>query len=512
MNKHRLIPILAVALVLVVASGARASGLTVRVVGNHLVDGAGNMLLLHGADLSGTEFACDQGGTPTNRGWSIYGGQPIDQLATYQAMAAWHINAVRVPLNEDCWLNINGVSAAYGGAAYQNAIAGEVSAIHGAGLYAILDLHWSAAGPYAADGQQPMADADHSIAFWQSVAAAYKSDSAVIFDLYNEPFLYGSYFQNAGQDAWACWLNGCGLNTLLTYGQLGPTGSTTPYQISYMWNTAGMQQLVGAIRQAGATQPILVNGLDWANDDSGWLAHTPIDPANQVIAGWHSYPGEVCATTTCWNQTIAPLALQLPVLVGETGDSSSGPETYLPTFLPWADSNGLSYFAWTWNVWGDSNNVMISSWSGTPTSGEGAFYQSHLAALAGISPAPTPAPTPTPTAAPTPTPTPTPVPSPSPNPALATVPGAPAILMASRGNHSATITWSAPSVDGGSPILSYTVTAFPGGATMTVSASAMSVTIHRLTNGTTYTFTVAATNAIGTGQPSAPSTGVTPGR
>ncbi|HXY27970.1 MAG TPA: hypothetical protein VEH82_06785, partial [Acidimicrobiales bacterium] len=63
-----------------------AAPLSVSVVGNHLVDGSGNPLVLRGADLSGTEFSCIQNGTPTSRGWSIYGGQPLDQPSTYAAM------------------------------------------------------------------------------------------------------------------------------------------------------------------------------------------------------------------------------------------------------------------------------------------------------------------------------------------------------------------------------------------------------------------------------------------
>jgi len=55
---------------------ASAATLQIHVSGNQLVDGAGSPVTLHGADLSGTEFACDQGGGPTDRGWSIYGGQP----------------------------------------------------------------------------------------------------------------------------------------------------------------------------------------------------------------------------------------------------------------------------------------------------------------------------------------------------------------------------------------------------------------------------------------------------
>jgi endoglucanase len=74
-------------------------------------------------------------------------------------MASWHINAVRVPLNEDCWLGINGVNPAYAGANYQFAIGTYVRALHSAGLIVILDLHGNAPGATLATGQQVMADA-----------------------------------------------------------------------------------------------------------------------------------------------------------------------------------------------------------------------------------------------------------------------------------------------------------------------------------------------------------------
>ena len=69
------------------------SGLHVQ--GNKLVNEAGQAVVLHGVDRSGTEYACIQG-------WGLFDG-PSD-AASVQAIARWHVNAVRVPLNEDCWL------------------------------------------------------------------------------------------------------------------------------------------------------------------------------------------------------------------------------------------------------------------------------------------------------------------------------------------------------------------------------------------------------------------------
>ena len=93
-----------------------------------------------------------------------------------------------------------------------------------------------------------------------------------------------------------------------------------------------------------------------------------------------------------------------------------------------------------------------------------------------------------------------------------TVPGAPGSVSAAAGNGSATVTWTAPS-NGGSAITSYTVTPYIGATaqpTTVVSGSAASATVPGLTNGTSYTFTVTATNAVGSGQASAESNAVTP--
>jgi hypothetical protein len=99
-------------------------------------------------------------------------------------------------------------------------------------------------------------------------------------------------------------------------------------------------------------------------------------------------------------------------------------------------------------------------------------------------------------------------------PAAPQVPGTPTGVTATAGNASAVVKWTAPS-SGGSQISSYTVTPFIGSeaqtpTTITGSPPVTSATIGGLTNGTAYTFTVTATNSIGSGSPSAPSTSVTP--
>jgi endoglucanase len=330
--------------ILVVAlpsTGAFAAGtLSISVSGDQLVDGSGNPIRLLGVNRSGTEYACIQG-------WGIFDG-PNDATSV-AAMAAWHINAVRVPLNEDCWLDINGVAPTYSGATYQSAIRSYVNLLHQYGLYAILDLHWNAPGSNKATGQQVMPDADHAGAFWASVASFFRSDPAVLLDLYNEPH----------DVSWSCWLNGCS---------------------SPGWSTAGMQSLVDAVRSSGATQPIMIGGLAWANDLGGWLANQPVDPAHALVASFHNYNFNVCSPA-CWDSTVAPLATKVPVVTGEMGENDCQ-HSYIDQYMSWADSHGISYLGWTWDTWDCSNGpALITDYAGTPTA-FGVGLRDHLAALA----------------------------------------------------------------------------------------------------------------------------------
>jgi hypothetical protein len=93
-------------------------------------------------------------------------------------------------------------------------------------------------------------------------------------------------------------------------------------------------------------------------------------------------------------------------------------------------------------------------------------------------------------------------------PSLATVPDPPTSVLAGGGYEQSTVSFTAPVNNGGSAITSYTVTSSPGGFTGTGAASPITVT--GLTNGTAYTFTVIATNAIGDSIPSSTSAAVTP--
>ncbi|MCU0794873.1 MAG: MBG domain-containing protein [Akkermansiaceae bacterium] len=89
-----------------------------------------------------------------------------------------------------------------------------------------------------------------------------------------------------------------------------------------------------------------------------------------------------------------------------------------------------------------------------------------------------------------------------------TAPGAPVIGSALGQDAAAIVSFGAPVNNGGAEITGYTVTSSPGGITATGTRSPITVT--GLTNGVSYTFTVTATNSVGTGAASAASNAVVP--
>jgi endoglucanase len=362
------------------AFGTPTTNLAIHANGDQLVNGMGAPLRLLGVDASGTEDACIM-----NDGFS-WGSLSSSEA---EAMTTWHIDAVRVPLNEDCWLGINGAPASYSGQNYQDAIENWVTNLNNAGIIAILDLHWSAPGTYEATQQWPMADADHTRTFWTQVATAFKSNPAVVFDVFNEPFIGGVSPTSAD---WSCWLNGCSTSFTGTI-----NGSTTTVD----YTSAGMQQLVNAVRSTGAAQPIMVGGLNWSGDpcgikDSGGnggecieTANMPTDPLNQLVISFHTYSWTACATTSCWNTVLqAAQAANLPIITGEVGEDDCS-DNYINSYMDWADQNFISYLAWSWEInyatscsTSDSGNTLqlLENYSGTPSpvSPEAADLKAHL--------------------------------------------------------------------------------------------------------------------------------------
>jgi len=340
-------------------SSTRLNGLFVW--GNQLVDGQGNAVHLHGVNRSGTEYACVQG-------WGIFDG-PND-AASIEAIASWNVNIVRVLLNEDCWLDINGIDSAYAGENYRNAILAYVKLLHDHGMYAEISLIWAAPGTYQATEQPDAPDEDHSPAMWASMAATFRDDPNVILAPWGETTV-----------GWWCFMRS-GCDNQATY---GPDNA--------YYQTAPMQQAVYLMRAAGYHGVISIPCIEYANmcgtlpdgseyDGSTWLKSRPRDPDHQMIAEAHVYGLNDCDADPCFNSSMKPITEVVPMIFGETGETYLDEDGfgcgayYISKFMTWADANGVGYEAWTWDTWGGCG-VLISDYEGTPCCAWADWVKNH---------------------------------------------------------------------------------------------------------------------------------------
>jgi Cellulase (glycosyl hydrolase family 5) len=295
------------------AYGATAPG--IKVAGNQIVTtsagtlgvqsvAANTPVVLRGVNITGSEYECLSGDSVWDS--SSLPNSNSDYQPVINAMLSWHVNVVRVPLNEDCWLAINGVPAATSGANYVGPITTFTNLAIANGLIVEVDLHWGAGGTKKPKNDSfPAMDTSHSLAFWESVAgnSNFKNNPSVIFNLTNEPYI----------TSWSCYLDG---------------GCTTPsgHGAQGTWTVQGTQSVVTAIRETvGAHNPIIIAGLDYSNQLNDWLQYVPTDPQQQIIAGIHVYfDGLDCEVASCWTSVFGGIQnAGYPIVIDETGESDN---------------------------------------------------------------------------------------------------------------------------------------------------------------------------------------------
>jgi hypothetical protein len=178
-----------------------------------------------------------------------------------------------------------------------------------------------------------MPDAQFAPQFWTSVANAFKGNTAVIFDLFNEPFPErGANRTTTTAADWTCWRD-------------GGTCTGIPYQV------AGFQTLVNSVRATGATNIIMVPGLEYSNDLTMWLQFKPADPTGNLVAFAHIYNFNACANTSCWDSQLAPVAASVPLTLSEIGENDCA-HSFIDSLMNWADAHAVGYLGWTWNTLG----------------------------------------------------------------------------------------------------------------------------------------------------------------
>jgi endoglucanase len=387
-------------------SAAATENLSIRVCGNRLVDAKGAAVQVRGVNVAGLEGVAIQGWDPGNPWGDIHGGP----MPNWKAIKEWGANAVRLPINEASWLELTCVDRGGAGSImaggekrsnrpgqsvradpggnYRATVQKSVVQATAAGLYVIVDLHLSAPGNSCPNAQNAMADADHAIAFWSSLANALKGYPNVVFELFNEPFLDQAPLE--GATPWEALLNGAG--TIRAYKVQGNPGT-----VNEPWHPAGMQQMLEAVRATGASNVILTSTLAYSSAMEGWLQYHPKDSLNpsQVGAVWHAYPADghpnqanCIGLPSCSARVMASvqaiLAAGYPVVITEFGDAVGRSQApFASVLLPFADSNEIGYLGWTWDPWIGTSYYLITDAAGHPTAGYGEYVKRHYLCRAG---------------------------------------------------------------------------------------------------------------------------------
>jgi endoglucanase len=361
-----------------------------------LVDGKGNVVQLRGANMSGLEdgtaFGAQHPWDSSNLTTSS-GSYP-----NFSALTSWKINVVRLPIAEGPWLhmtvtNPNGTSVNLDPSGdYQSTVVNSVKQLNALGIYVILDLHGAAPAMFNEDAQNPFMDADHSVTFWTQVADTFKDQPGVLFEAFNEPYLFdtshccngffpvGSNFNKAIRD-------GALVANQYAIDNYSAGNYANDEFLSYSWTIVGYQAIVNAIRSTGATNVIILGGNDYSNDLTWWTQYPPSDPIGQLALAYHAYPStwgyDVTGESTEFTaaQSIAVLnAPDVPVIITEMGGPvGAGASTwFVSNMLSVIDQEGWSVTAWTWNPWDGSNvgnNTLIQNITNyAPTVGEGQVF------------------------------------------------------------------------------------------------------------------------------------------
>lgn len=322
-----------------------AKALPLHVDGNKVVDSRGHAVLLEGVNIPGIE-------------WSNNGDHNVD--STRVAIQDWHVKIIRVPLCEDRWFG-KAPGQTDGGASYRDLVHTVVKMATDAGVYSILDLHWSDRDQWGEDiGQHKMPD-QHSIEFWKSCAAAYANAPSVVFDLYNEPH----------DISWDIWQNG---------------GDVTDHrgdnQTDVTYHSPGMQALLDTIRATGANNMVIAGGPGWASELSGLATGHALkdNGGNGVVYADHFYPfgGE---TVDQWETRIAGFAATYPIIVSEFGSDPSG--GHGETGSEWVQHvlRVLHAHHWDWTAWcfhPSASPCLLKDWTYAPSDHFGVYVKAAL--------------------------------------------------------------------------------------------------------------------------------------
>jgi endoglucanase len=294
------------------------------VKGNQIIGADGKQYIFHGIGRDGLEFTCTGGGYLDAAHLDLMGPGQTGNGNTY-----WFANTVRINLAQNMWFN--GIPGQCTAAQYQATVKSVVDTLTADHLNIMIDLMWTDADGQSPGGAQWQQGDAESVSFWQAVAPIYAGYSNVLFEALNEPH----------PASWACWLNGCPVVNDTSY------VSYCTCTKSYSYTGVGMQALVNAIRGTGASNLILVAGMNWGYDLSQVVSGgKSVIAGSNIVFDAHPYPygGK---QPTDWDSSFGFLTSTFPVMSAESGEYDCQ-TSYMSQLIAYFDSHSMGYVVWSW--------------------------------------------------------------------------------------------------------------------------------------------------------------------
>ena len=291
-----------------------------RVSGNVLLDSqTGERVTLRGVVRSGLEYS-----SPGAEGSLLKAGITAQEI---QAMiAGWGAKIIRLPFNQEWALRTDG----YDPEPYLAALDFVIDSAAALGAYTLLDLQWlDARTPRGSNGDGsinfvPPLPSVESIELWRQLAARYREEPAVLFDVFNEP-------HDAASDDPV---------PLLGIDEEGLTFSLNSGRVSMAEWQPWARHLIGAIRSESPSAVIFVSGVNWGYDLKGF----PLPGVDGIVYSTHVYPSK----GTNWDEAFGRLASVRPVFAGEWG---GGPDdiAWGRRLADYLDARQIGWTAWSWS-------------------------------------------------------------------------------------------------------------------------------------------------------------------
>jgi hypothetical protein len=288
-----------------------------RTLGNRIVDCETlRPVRLRGVNRSGLEYAA-----PEPLGFLASAGISEYEL---DAIAAWGGNVIRLPFNQAH------VLAGPSSEPYLEALDHVITLAAERGSYTLLDLHWlDSASPRGrlSNGEinfVPPLPNLASVSTWSQLARRYREETAVLYDLFNEP--HDPLPDDTSE-----------------LDRIRPDGSLFALarrRVRFRdWN-AWAAQLARTVRSQNPNALIFVSGMDWGYD----LRRFPSPDLPEIVYSSHVYPSK----TRSWDSAFGNLSAEAPIFVGEFG----GVEEDLPwgkKLLSYLDARQIGWAGWSWS-------------------------------------------------------------------------------------------------------------------------------------------------------------------